>query len=85
MSELLSRLVTSLAYATSQLPRLAWYSGHLYVLQQLAKRARQRNGESTGSPPRSDRTLEQRLKADMATLLKRDLDNVLAGILSRPR
>ena len=84
MSELLSRLVTSLAYATSQLPRLAWYSGHLYVLQQLAKRARQRNGESTGSPPRSDRTLEQRLKADMATLLKRDLDNVLAGIYPVP-
>jgi len=80
MSELLSRLVTSLAYATSQLPRLAWYSGHLYALQKLAKRARQLNGESTRSPPRPDPILDQRLNADMATLFKRDLENVLAGL-----
>ena len=84
MSKQLSRLVTRLAYATRQLPRMAWYSGHLYILQQMAKRARQLNGESTGSPPRSDPILDQSLNADMAALLKQDLDNVLAGIYPVP-
>jgi Methyltransferase domain len=84
MNEPLSRLATRLAYATKQLPRRAWYSGHLYVLQQLAERARQLNDESTRSPPRSDPILDQRLNADMATLFKRDLDNILAGLYPVP-
>ena len=80
MSEPLSRLASRLAYAAKQIPRRAWYSGHLYVLQLLAKSVRQLNGESTASPPRSDPILDQRLNADMATLFKRDLENVLAGL-----
>jgi ubiquinone/menaquinone biosynthesis C-methylase UbiE len=84
MSEPLSRLVTSLTYATSQLPRLAWYSGHLYALQQLAGQARRLDGESVGSTARSDPGLDQRLNADMAILFKRDLENVLAGLYPVP-
>ena len=84
MSEPLSRLASRLAYATKQIPRRAWYSGHLYVLQLLAKSVRQLNGESTASPPRSDPILDQRLNADMATLFKRDLENVLAGLYPVP-
>jgi ubiquinone/menaquinone biosynthesis C-methylase UbiE len=84
MSEPLSRLFTSLAYATRQLPRLAWYSGHLYALQRLAGQARRLKGESVESTARSDPGLDQRLNADMATLFKRDLENVLAGLYPVP-
>ena len=63
---------------------MAWYSAHVYVLQQLAKRARQLKGENAGSKQRSDLRLDQRLNADMATLLKQDLDNVLAGMYPVP-
>ena len=84
MSDPLSSLATRLAYAARQLPRMAWYSGHLYVLQQFAGQARQRESESARSKPPSDPRLDQRLNADMATLLKQDLDNVLAGIYPVP-
>jgi ubiquinone/menaquinone biosynthesis C-methylase UbiE len=84
MSDPLSRLATLVAYATRQLPRMAWYSGHLYVVQQLANQARQREHNGARPKPRFDPRLDQRLNADIAALLKRDLDNVLAGIYPVP-
>ena len=83
MIEPFSRLATRLSYASTQLPRLAWYSAHLYLLNQLATRARRQHGEEAESP-RSDSSLSQRLTEDMEALFKRDLDNVLAGIYPLP-
>jgi ubiquinone/menaquinone biosynthesis C-methylase UbiE len=84
MDDPLSRLATRVAYVTRQLPRMAWYAGHLYLMRLLAEQVRQREGESarrkTGSGPR----LDQRLKADMAALLEQDLANVEAGIYPIP-
>jgi ubiquinone/menaquinone biosynthesis C-methylase UbiE len=84
MSDPLSRLATRIAYATRQLPRMAWYAGHLYVLHRLAERIRQREGESARSKPRSDPRLDRRLNDDMEALLKRDLANVEAGVYPVP-
>ena len=85
----LSRLTTRVAYMSMQLPRVAWYAGHLYALQQLADRMRRREGESTQRQPqsgrRAQRRLEQHLDADMAALLADDLANVEAGIYPLPR
>jgi ubiquinone/menaquinone biosynthesis C-methylase UbiE len=84
MSDPLSRLATRIAYATSQLPRIAWYAGHLYVAHQLAEKVRQREGESARPKPRSDPRPDQRLNADMAALLEQDLANVEAGVYPVP-
>jgi hypothetical protein len=46
MSDPLSRLATRVAYATRQLPRMAWYARHLYVMRRLAEQVPQREGES---------------------------------------
>jgi hypothetical protein len=80
MSDPLSRLATRVAYATRQLPRLAWYAGHLYVMRLLAEQVRQRDGEGARPKPRSEPRLDQRLKADMVALFEQDLANVEAGI-----
>ena len=79
----LSRLATSVAYASRQLPRMAWYAGHLYVMRRLAELAGQHEG---GAPPRprSDPRLEQRLNADRASLIEQDLANVHAGVYPLP-
>jgi ubiquinone/menaquinone biosynthesis C-methylase UbiE len=84
MSDPLSRLATRVAYATRQLPRMAWYAGHLYVLPQLAEQARQQESKSARTKPRSDPRLDRRLNADMAALLDQDLANVEAGIYPVP-
>ena len=44
MSHPLSRLATRVAYASTQLPRMAWYAGHLYVMRRLAEQVRQQEG-----------------------------------------
>ena len=84
MSDPLSRLATRVAYASTQMPRMAWYAGHLYVMRRLAEQARQRDGESARPKPRSDLRLEQRLNDDMAALIEQDLANVEAGIYPLP-
>jgi hypothetical protein len=40
MTDRLSRLATRIAYATRQLPRIAWYTGHLYLMRLLAEQLR---------------------------------------------
>jgi ubiquinone/menaquinone biosynthesis C-methylase UbiE len=84
MSHPLSRLATRVAYASRQLPRMAWYAGHLYVMRRLAEQVRQQNVESARPKPRSNSRLDQRLDADMAALLEQDLANVEAGIYPVP-
>jgi ubiquinone/menaquinone biosynthesis C-methylase UbiE len=84
MSHPLSRLATRVAYASRQLPRMAWYAGHLYVMRRLAEQVRQQEGESARPKPRSNPRIEQRLNADMAALLEQDLANVEAGIYPLP-
>ena len=85
MSHPLSHLATRVAYASTQLPRMAWYAGHLYVMRRLAEQARRRDGESARPKPRSNLRLEQRLDADMAALIEQDLANVEAGIYPASR
>jgi len=82
MSHPLSRLATRVAYASRQWPRMAWYSGHLYVMRRLAEEVRRREGEQPRQ--RSNPRLEQRLDADMAALVERDVANVEAGIYPLP-
>jgi ubiquinone/menaquinone biosynthesis C-methylase UbiE len=84
MGHPLSRLATRVAYGSRQLPRLAWYAGHLYVMRRLAEQVRQQEGESARPKPRSDSRIEQRLNADRAALLEQDLANVEAGIYPLP-
>ena len=84
MSHPLSRLATRFAYASRQLPRIAWYAGHLYVLRRLAEQVRQQESQSSPPKPRPDSRIEQRLDADMAALLKQDLANVEEGIYPLP-
>jgi ubiquinone/menaquinone biosynthesis C-methylase UbiE len=84
MDDPLSRLATRIAYATSQLPRMAWYAGHLYLMRRLAEQVRQREGERARPKTASDARLGQRLKADMAALLEQDLANVETGIYPVP-
>ena len=84
MSHPLSRLATRVAYASRQLPRMAWYSGHLYVMRRLAEQVRRQEGERARPKPRSDPHLEQRLDADRAALFEQDLANVEAGIYPVP-
>ena len=83
MSHPLARLATRVAYASRQLPRMAWYAGHVYVMDRLAEQVRQQEGESARKP-RSDPHIEHRLNADMAALLEQDLANVEAGIYPLP-
>jgi hypothetical protein len=40
MSDPLSRLATRVAYVTRQLPRMAWYAGHLCLMRLLAEQLR---------------------------------------------
>src|SRR3954453_6707829 len=83
MSTPLVRLGTRVAYAATQLPRLAWYLGHGYLTQRLAEEARRNN--DAASPQRRARAFDpRRLYADMAELLAQDLDNVQAGIYPMP-
>ena len=86
MSHPLSRLATRVAYASTQLPRMAWYSGHLYVMRRLAEQVRrQEDGERAPPKPRPNPHLERRLEADRAALFEQDLANVEAGIYPASR
>src|SRR5262245_18648210 len=62
---------------------MAWYSGHVYVMDRLAEQVRQWEGGSVPKP-RSDPHIERRLNADIAALLEQDLANVEAGIYPLP-
>jgi ubiquinone/menaquinone biosynthesis C-methylase UbiE len=86
MSHPLARLATRLSYGVRQLPRVAWYAGHGYALQRLAREARRRGEHAapqTGhnQPPVPD---ARQLYADMAELFMRDLANVEAGLYPLP-
>jgi len=84
MSDPLSRLAIRFEYAIRQVPRTAWYAGHLYVMRRLAAQLEQ--GPRRTSPPsfRADSTLDRRLNADRAALFEQDLANVEAGIYPVP-
>jgi ubiquinone/menaquinone biosynthesis C-methylase UbiE len=84
MSDPLSRLAIRVAYATRQLPRMAWYAGHLYIMRLLAEQTRQREGDSARPKPPSDSRLDQRLKVNLPALLEQDLANVEVGIYPIP-
>jgi ubiquinone/menaquinone biosynthesis C-methylase UbiE len=80
----ISRLATRVAYASTQLPRAAWYSGHLYLMRRLAEQVRRQEDERAPPRPRSNPRLEQRLDADRTALFEQDLANVEAGIYPVP-
>jgi ubiquinone/menaquinone biosynthesis C-methylase UbiE len=84
MTHPVSRLATRVAYASRQLPRMAWYAGHLYVMRWLADQVRQQESKSAPPKPRSDPRLQQRLNTDMAALIEQDIANVEAGIYPLP-
>jgi ubiquinone/menaquinone biosynthesis C-methylase UbiE len=83
MSTPLSQAATRIAYFSRQLPRMAWYSGQLYVMRRLAEEARRREGDEQ---PRqqTNPALQRRLDADIAALFAQDLANVEAGIYPLP-
>ena len=86
MNHSLSRLVTRSAYASRQLPRMAWYAGHLSIMRRLARLAEQQDG---GSPRarRSNLRIEQRLNAVRVGVypMSADHDGSLFTILNRSR
>jgi ubiquinone/menaquinone biosynthesis C-methylase UbiE len=84
MSRPLSQLATRIAYLSRQLPRMAWYAGHLYVMRRLAEQVRRGEAKDTQRKPGFHRGIQQRLDADMAALLADDLANVEAGIYPLP-
>ena len=84
MSSHLSYLATRIAYLSRQLPRMAWYAGHLYAMRRLAEEVHRREGKDTQRKPRFHRAIQQRLDADMAELLAQDLAHVEAGIYPLP-
>ncbi|MBX9776776.1 MAG: methyltransferase domain-containing protein [Xanthobacteraceae bacterium] len=88
LSRPLSRLATRVAYASTQLPRMAWYTGHFHIMRRLAQEVQRRNGEvsPSRSPSNSQREarLERKLEADRRALLEQDIANVEAGIYPLP-
>ena len=84
MTHPLARLATRVAYASSQLPRIAWYAGHFQLLQRLGEQAREQDGEVPRSVRRTNSQLDRRLNDDMVALLRQDLANVEAGIYPIP-
>jgi len=88
MSDPLTRMATRVAYAATQLPRLAWYAGHDYVLRRLAAQARnrepRRDGATAARPATAPGPDQRRIYADLADLLAQDLANVEAGLYPLP-
>ena len=84
MSRPLSRLATRVAYASSQLPRVAWYAGHFYVMRRLAEQVRRNDGERPPPRQRSNTPLDRQLEEDRTALFEQDLANVEAGIYPVP-
>ena len=81
MSDPLARTVTRVAYMATQLPRLAWYAGHDYVVRRLAAQALRPDGASARAGNLPD---QWRIYSDLADLLAQDLANVEAGIYPLP-
>ena len=82
MGDPLTLMTIRAAYVARQLPRLAWYAGHDYVLRRLRDAAR--NGAT--APPAGVRLPDQwRIYSDLADLLAQDLANVEAGIYPLPQ
>jgi ubiquinone/menaquinone biosynthesis C-methylase UbiE len=86
MSDPLARLATRLTYGARQLPRIIWYVGHGFALQQISREVRRKQGQSAppsvqnkGPVPR-----QRQIYADMAELFARDLANVEAGLYPLP-
>lgn len=67
-----------------QLPRIAWYSGHLQVMRVLAEQARKQGGEGFQTQRRRSGHLEQQLETDRRALFAQDLANVEAGLYPLP-
>ena len=91
MSDPLTRMTTRIAYAATQLPRLAWYAGHGYVMRQLSAQARRpgreprRDGATTPAQSVNASVPDQRrVYADLAGLLAQDLANIEAGLYPLP-
>src|SRR5690348_9950186 len=94
MSNSLSRMATRVAYVATQVPRVAWYVGHDYLMRQLAAQAHsgRRNSEprtdSASAQPRrvvNAPVLDQwQIYADLAALLAQDLANIEAGLYPLP-
>lgn len=94
MSDPLTRMATRVAYVATQLPRLAWYAGHDYLMRRLAAQAR--NQLRTRAPRRDSTSLraarsgqvpvpsQLRIYRDLAGLLAQDLANVEAGLYPLP-
>jgi ubiquinone/menaquinone biosynthesis C-methylase UbiE len=86
MNDPVSLFGARLAYAASQLPRLAWYTGHDIVFRRLVAQARRSAGKSARPPARSRVPTpdQERIYADMFALLRQDFANVAAGIYPLP-
>ena len=87
MSDPLARTVTRAAYMATQLPRLAWYAGHDYVVRRLAAQAHRRDAalrRDGASTPVGNLPNQWRIYSDLADLLAQDLANVEAGIYPLP-
>ena len=80
----LSRLATRAAYVSTQLARVAWYSGHLSIARRLAQQLAWQETVSAGPRPRSDPRLADRVHAERMALLQQDIANVEAGIYPLP-
>jgi ubiquinone/menaquinone biosynthesis C-methylase UbiE len=86
MADPVSHLATRLAYGSRQLPRIAWYLGHGMVMRRLSEAVRREARQHPRSPAHSNAPVpdRNRLYADMASLFRRDLANVEAGIYPVP-
>ncbi len=88
MADPLARFATRALYGLTQLPRVAWYGGHAFAMRQLSQEVRRRRGadglwrSQPGAPVTGPG--QERLRADMAALLRRDLANIEAGIYPLP-
>jgi ubiquinone/menaquinone biosynthesis C-methylase UbiE len=86
MSHPLSRLVTRLSYAATQLPRIAWYVGHGIAMRRLSEEVGSGNRGITRAGAHTNAPIPDRgrLLSDIWDLLRRDVANVEAGIYPLP-
>ena len=82
----LERLVTRLSFAASQAGRVAWYAGHGAAMRRAVKRidAQYPDKRPQIRKPQGAVPSTRRMLADIAVLLKRDLENVEAGLYPLP-
>jgi ubiquinone/menaquinone biosynthesis C-methylase UbiE len=83
---LLDRIEDRLSYGMAQVPRVAWYLGHGYVMRRLAARF-ERDRVMRPAPaqgPRRPSPARAELYRDLAALFARDLANVDAGYYPPP-